>query len=145
MLSSRLPLAFCFTHGIVYMSALLFQFIPPSSPTVSTSVLCICISAAAAKSLQSCLTLCDPMDCSPPGSSIHGIFQARVLEWGAIAFFDLHLYYLLFRQSVNIFFEYPSIVVFFKRRGSTFHNISCLDIFFFHFTLVLETIVYRYT
>ena len=41
---------------------------------------------AAAKSLQSCLTLCDPMDCSLPGSSVHGIFQARVLEWGAIAF-----------------------------------------------------------
>ena len=35
---------------------------------------------------QSCLTLSDPMDCSLPGSSIHGIFQARVLEWGAIAF-----------------------------------------------------------
>ena len=35
---------------------------------------------------QSCLTRSDPMDCSPPGSSIHGIFQARVLEWGAIAF-----------------------------------------------------------
>ena len=35
---------------------------------------------------QSCLTLCDPMDCSLPGSSVHGIFQARVLEWGAIAF-----------------------------------------------------------
>ena len=35
---------------------------------------------------QSCLTLSDPMDCSPPGSSAHGIFQARVLEWGAIAF-----------------------------------------------------------
>ena len=35
---------------------------------------------------HSCLTLCDPMYCSPPGSSIHGIFQARVLEWGAIAF-----------------------------------------------------------
>ena len=32
---------------------------------------------------QSCPTLCDPMDCSLPGSSIHGIFQARVLEWGA--------------------------------------------------------------
>ena len=31
---------------------------------------------------QLCLTLSDPMDCSPPGSSIHGIFQARVLEWG---------------------------------------------------------------
>ena len=35
---------------------------------------------------QSCLTLSDPMDCSPPGSSVHGILQARVLEWGAIAF-----------------------------------------------------------
>ena len=35
---------------------------------------------------QSCPTLSDPMDCSPPGSSIHGILQARVLEWGAIAF-----------------------------------------------------------
>ena len=35
---------------------------------------------------QSCLTLSDPMDCSPPVSSVHGIFQARVLEWGAIAF-----------------------------------------------------------
>ena len=37
---------------------------------------------------QSCPTLSDPMDCSLPGSSIHGIFQARVLEWGAIAFSD---------------------------------------------------------
>ena len=36
--------------------------------------------------VQSCPTLSDPMDCSPPGSSIHGIFQARGLEWGAIAF-----------------------------------------------------------
>ena len=35
---------------------------------------------------QSCLTLGDPMDCSLPGSSIHGVFQARVLEWGAVAF-----------------------------------------------------------
>ena len=35
---------------------------------------------------QSCPTLSDPMDCSPPGSSVHGTLQARVLEWGAIAF-----------------------------------------------------------
>ena len=35
---------------------------------------------------QSCWTLCDPMDCSLPGSSIHGIFQARILEWVAISF-----------------------------------------------------------
>ena len=39
---------------------------------------------------QSCPTLSDPMDCSLPGSSIHGIFQARVLEWGAIAFSESH-------------------------------------------------------
>ena len=38
---------------------------------------------------QPCPTLSDPMECSPPGSSIHGIFQARVLEWGAIAFSEL--------------------------------------------------------
>ena len=41
---------------------------------------------------QSCPTLNDPMDCSPPGSSVHGIFQARILEWGAIAFSDYTLY-----------------------------------------------------
>ena len=42
--------------------------------------------AAAAELLQLCPTLCDPMDCSLPGSSVHGILQARVPEWGAIAF-----------------------------------------------------------
>ena len=41
---------------------------------------------AAAKSLQSCPTLCDPIEGSPPGSPIPGILQARTLEWGAIAF-----------------------------------------------------------
>ena len=35
---------------------------------------------------QLCLTLCDPMDCSPPGFSVHGIFQARILEWFAVSF-----------------------------------------------------------
>jgi len=42
--------------------------------------------AAAAKSLQSCPTLCDPIDSSPPGSSVPGILQARILEWVAISF-----------------------------------------------------------
>ena len=46
--------------------------------------------AAAAKLLQSCLTLRDPMDGSLPGSSVCGIFQARVLEGVAIAFSDIH-------------------------------------------------------
>ena len=44
---------------------------------------------------QSCPTPSDPMDCSLPGSSIHGIFQARVLEWGAIAFSDFSFLLLL--------------------------------------------------
>ena len=44
------------------------------------------VAAAAAKSLQSCLTLCDPVDGSPPGSPISGILQPRTLEWVAISF-----------------------------------------------------------
>ena len=42
--------------------------------------------AAAALCAQSCLTLCDPKDCNPPGSSVHGLSQARVLEWVAMPF-----------------------------------------------------------
>ena len=45
---------------------------------------------------QLCPTLRDPMDCSLPASSIHGIFQARVLEWGAIAFSSVRLHLLQF-------------------------------------------------
>ena len=44
---------------------------------------------------QSCPTLSDPMDCSPPDSSVHGIFQATVLEWGAIAFSSWKYYLLI--------------------------------------------------
>ena len=99
------------------------------------------VAVAAAKSLQSCPTLCDhtgvgcyfllqcmevkseskvaqscpilrdPMDCSPPGSSVHGIFQARVLEWFAIAFSVSHSYlknsaltYLLIEYLLRIWF-----------------------------------------
>ena len=45
---------------------------------------------------QSCPTLSDPMDCSLPGSSVHGIFQARVLKWGAIAFSERSVYMYIF-------------------------------------------------
>ena len=58
-LHSRFPLTVCFTHGCVYRRS---------------------------EQVKSCPTLCDPMDCSLPGSPIHGIFQARVLEWTAISF-----------------------------------------------------------
>ena len=49
-------------------------------------IMAVAAAAAAAKSLQSCLTLCDPTDGSPPGSLVPGILQARTLEWVAISF-----------------------------------------------------------
>ena len=66
--------------------------------------------AAAAKSLQSCSTQCDPVDGSPPGSSIHRILQTRVLEWGAIAFSNSRLsrykiFFVLFgKNTVWLFY-----------------------------------------
>ena len=49
-----------------------------------TNYVCVCVCVC--EVAQSCLTLCDPVDCSLPGSSVHGILQARILEWVAIAF-----------------------------------------------------------
>ena len=68
-------LAFIFTYTITFTYVCLF-------------FLCFKLlsAAAAAKSLQSCPTLCDPMDCSLPGFSVHGVLQARTLEWVAISF-----------------------------------------------------------
>ena len=51
---------------------------------------------------QSCPTLCDPVDCSLPGSSVHGIFQARVLEWVAIAFSNAVAEALAFQLSLSM-------------------------------------------
>ena len=64
---------------------------PWDSPSKNTGVGCHfllqCMKVKSESEVaQSCLTLCEPMDCGLPGSSVHGIFQARVLEWGAIAF-----------------------------------------------------------
>ena len=60
-------------------------FIP--FPSISCHFLLQCTKVKSESEVaQSCATLSDPMDCSPPGSSVQGIFQARVLEWGAIAF-----------------------------------------------------------
>ena len=68
---------------------------PWDSPGKNTGVGCHFLQQIKVKSesevTQSYLTLRDPMDCSPPGSSVHGIFQARVLEWGAIAFSIMEL------------------------------------------------------
>ena len=50
---------------------------------------------------QSCPTLSDPMDCSLPDSSVHGIFQAGVLEWGAIAFSNLYAEYIIWNAEMD--------------------------------------------
>ena len=70
---------------------------PWDSPGKNTGVGCHfllqCIKVKSeSEVVQSCPTLSDPMDCSLPGSSAHGIFQTRVLEWGAIAFSELTVY-----------------------------------------------------
>ena len=64
---------------------------------------------------QSCPTLSDPMDCSLPGSSVHGIFQARVLEWGAIAFST--------------------------KKGTTLTKIAVFIIFFCNFCIYIKEII----
>ena len=58
--------------------------------------------AAAAKSLQSCPTLCDPIDSSPPGSSVPGILQARILEWVAISFSNACMYAKLLQSCPTL-------------------------------------------
>ena len=73
-----------FSIGVLVFLLLSFR----SSSCVCVCV-CVCVCARThlcAKSLQWCPTLCDPIDSSPPGSLVPGIFQARVLEWGVIAF-----------------------------------------------------------
>ena len=91
---------------------------PWDSPGKNTGVDCHfllqCIKVKSESEVaQSCLTLSDLTDCSPPGSSVHGIFQARVLEWGAIAFsspyhisdqlFTLYLHYFYPTEALSIY------------------------------------------
>ena len=66
-----------------------------TSTTWEALCVCVCVcvyTLSESEVAQSCPTLSNPMDCSLPGSSAHGIFQARVLEWGAIAFSDIYTY-----------------------------------------------------
>ena len=80
--SLQAPLSMGFSRQ-EYWSGLPF----PSPGDLPNSEIESCpLAAAAAKSLQPCLTLCDPIDGSPPGSATPGILQARTLEWAAIAF-----------------------------------------------------------
>ena len=74
------------SHGSEWPSSKRLQVINAGEGVEKSEPTCTVAAAAAAKSLQSCPTLCDPMDCSLPGSRVHGILQARVLEWVAIVF-----------------------------------------------------------
>ena len=75
---------------------------------------------------QSCPTLRDPMDCSLPGSSVHGIFQARVLEWGAIAFTKFisryNLYFTNIHNKCNYLVSFPSM--YFRQTMKSSHHYS---------------------
>ena len=77
LVSQRFLLTFeridCVIYESVSFSLILWEFI--------IYLQSVKLLARTLKSLQSCLTLCNPMDCSPPGSSVHGILQARTLEW----------------------------------------------------------------
>ena len=77
------PLLQC--HFFVSGPLVLFIEILNISEIAQSSLLgaCVCVCVCVCVVAQSCLTLCDPMDCSPPGSSLHRIFQARILEWVA--------------------------------------------------------------
>ena len=80
---------------------------PWDSPGKNTGVSCHLLQCMKVKGesevVQSCLTLSDSMDCSLPGSSIHGIFQARVLEWGAIAFSNFYVTWIIFSHLLLSF------------------------------------------
>ena len=92
---------------------------------------------------QSCLTLSDPMDCSLPGFSVHGIFQARVLEWGAIAFSYSLLAYrkklfflnslLAYRKTIfKILTLYPvTLINSLIHLNNPFRGVELLRIFFY--------------
>ena len=82
------PRSLCFHHSVI---------IPPSlaGPTIQFHV-CVCVLVS-----QSCLTLCDPMDCRLPASSVHGILQERILEWVAISF-SVQFCVFLSNYSINL-------------------------------------------
>ena len=89
---------------------------------------------------QSCPTLGDPMDCSPPGSSIHRIFQARVLEWGAIAFSatnanPLHLKYLCAQELSSVLLNIHSFLG--LRKQITGEEVGTQNLYFQQGTLMI--------
>ena len=81
---------------------------------------------------QSCPTLSDPMDCSLPGSSVHGIFQARVLEWVAIAFSRMNRTELKIRNLFSL--ESDSLVAVFQMPFIFY------DFYYMHYSDIIDTV-----
>ena len=91
--------------------------------------MCVCMWVA-----QSCLTLCDPMDCSPPGSFVHGTLQARILEWVAISFslsmyVDCNLQVIMQLSDLNLTAKGWQVlrVTFIRDRPCTRHSAKCFS------------------
>ena len=117
---------------------------PGDSPGKSTGVGCHfllqCMKVKSESEVaQSCLTLSNLMDCSLPGSSVHGIFQARVLEWGAIAFSTnsmqypaIKFFFFFFKSSAIIFF-YAGLIVFLGSFLNTLYfDFKCMWVYLNH-------------
>ena len=100
---------------------------PWDSPGKNTFLLQCMKVKSESEDAQSCLTLSDPMDCSPPGSSIHGIFQARVLEWGATAFSAWKVWGKAkpLRMGAETFSSGPALFLLLTHSGHT--PLSCSD------------------
>ena len=105
------------------LTRLVITFLPRSKHLlISWLQVTICSDfAAAAKSLQSCPTLCDPTDCSPLGSLIPGILQARILEWVAISFSN-HISEVIDISPSNL----DSSLCFIQPRVS--HDVLCIEV-----------------
>ena len=120
---------------------------PWDSPGKNTGVGCYfllqCMKVKSEREVtQSCPTLRDPMDCSLPGSSVHGIFQARVLEWGAIAFSKLIILYNLNMQ----FFVCQKVILtcFLKKLQTCYFKINnSEDLIYKVWTTVDNTVLYN--
>ena len=100
-------------HPWLSLSLYLFSASPRAETMAGEKHIPSFLAAAAAKSLQSCLTLCDPIDSSPPGSLVPGILQARTLEWVAISFSNAWKWKVKVKLLSHVWlFETPQIVAY---------------------------------
>ena len=101
---------------------------PWDSPGKNTGVACHfllqCMKVKSESEVaQLCPTLSDPMDCNLPGSSVHGILQARVLEWGAIAFSERHHQKLTKLKRQGTFLSVQSLILHAPNAGGTIQSL----------------------